>query len=455
MTDSSANPPRSDPQALNPHANASSGQTARATLPPELAQLLTPQQRRWRRWGVWGVALVVVAAGLIGGWLQGRGGSAPIQYETDAARRATLVATVTATGSLHPTRQVDVGAEISGTVREVMVDFNDRVRRGQVLARLDTRRLEAQQRQLKAQLAAAQARLPEVAATLTEAETRLRRLQAAAKASDGKAVADFDLDSARAAVARARASRAQAEAQIAAIEAQLEEVATNLDKSVIRSPVDGVVLQRKVDPGQTIAASLQAPVLFVIAEDLAEMELLADVDEADVGRVRDGQPVRFRVDAFPDETFTGRVTMVRWGSEVVNGVVTYKTVIAVQNPELRLRPGMTATAEIETDRRDEVLTVANAALRYRPKPTVTEQKKEFSLLAFLTPRVPQAPRRPQEPTDRNAATLYLLKEGAPQPVTVRLGLSDGQRTEVVAVVKGELPEGAPLIVRERRSGSGT
>nr|WP_249419279.1 efflux RND transporter periplasmic adaptor subunit [Hydrogenophilus thiooxidans] len=393
----------------------------------------------------------MLLAGAGAWWWQRQPPQPAVRYATDEARIADLVATVTATGSLQPTRQVDVGAEISGTVRDVLVDFNDRVTKGAVLARLDTRKLEAQRRQLTAQLAAMRAKRSEAAATLQEARTRLERLRTAAQASDGRAVAQTDLDAAKAAVARAEAIDAQVAAQIAQIEAQLEEVAINLDKSVIRSPVDGVVLQRKVDPGQTIAASLQAPVLFVIAEDLREMELLADVDEADVGRVRAGQTVRFRVDAFPDETFTGRVTMVRWGSEVVNGVVTYKTVIAVPNPDLRLRPGMTATAEIESDRREGVLTVANAALRYRPQSRQAEGGKGFSLFAVLRPPIPRTPQTPPANEGRGTVTLYVLQAGAPQAVTVRLGLSDGQRSEVVAVEKGELRAGMPVIVRELRA----
>ncbi|GAB6080877.1 efflux RND transporter periplasmic adaptor subunit [Hydrogenophilus hirschii] len=425
------------------------GQTAVGVLPPELSARLRAQPRRTRwRW----ILLALLFGGVAGTWWWYTQPAQPVvRYATDAARIADLVVTVTATGSLQPTRQVDVGAEISGTVREVLVDYNDRVTQGAVLARLDTRKLEAQRRQLTAQLAATRAKRQEAAATLREARARLERLRTAAQASNGRAVAQTDLDAAEAALARAEASDAQVAAQIAQIEAQLEEVAINLDKSVIRSPVDGVVLQRKVDPGQTIAASLQAPVLFVIAEDLREMELLADVDEADVGRVRAGQTARFRVDAFPDETFTGRVTMVRWGSEVVNGVVTYKTVIAVQNPDLRLRPGMTATAEIETDRREGVLTVANAALRYRPQAKRAEASKGFSLFDFLRPRIPRAPQSPPQHDTHGAVTLYVLQGGAPSAVMVRLGLSDGQRSEVIQVERGELRAGTPVIVRELRA----
>ncbi|MCX7946405.1 MAG: efflux RND transporter periplasmic adaptor subunit [Hydrogenophilus sp.] len=402
-------------------------------------------------------AALLAGGGAFWGWLQGTQRFA-VEYETDAARIQEMVATVSATGSLQPTNQVEVGAEISGTVREVLVDYNDPVRQGQVLARLDTRRLEAQYRQLRAQLAATRARLPEVEATKREMVARLQRLERAAATSGGQAVSAQELDTARAAVQRAAAGEVQVAAQVKAIEAQIEEVRTNLDKSVIRSPIQGVVLQRKVNPGQTIAASLQAPVLFVLAEDLTQMELIADVDEADVGRVAAGQRVRFRVDAYPEERFEGRVRLVRLGGEVVNGVVTYKAVIAAENRALKLRPGMTASAEIEVDRRERVLTVANAALRYRPRATEESRGERGErggrgegILSILRPTIPPAPRTPPPETRREGvAVVYVLREGQPHPVRVRLGLTDGRRTEVVEVLEGDLKEGTPVVVRERR-----
>ncbi len=433
-----------------PRANASPEATT--ALPAELLQQLARQKQRRRGW-LLAAAIVVLLAVPVAWWRLGTSAKDAVQFETDAVRRADIVAIVTATGTLQPTNQTEVGAEISGTVREVLVDYNDRVKRGTVLARLDTRRLEAQRRQTAAQLEAAKARLPELEATLLEARARARRLEEAARLSAGEAVSPHDRDAATAAVKRAEAALAQTQAQIRAIEAQLAEIDTNLDKSVIRSPVDGVVLQRKVNPGQTIAASLQAPVLFVIAEDLTQMELLADVDEADVGRVRAGQPVRFTVDAYGGEKFHGTVRLVRLGSEIVNGVVTYKTVITVANPDGRLRPGMTATAEIETDRRTQVLTLANAALRFTPQPspeTRAESGGGFSFMALLRPApIQSAPRTPPKSVARAAGevTVYVLVEGKPEARQVRLGLSDGRRSEIL---EDALPEGTPLIVREKR-----
>lgn len=416
-------------------------------LRAELARL----RRRRRIILAGGLLVLLLAAGL---WFVGKRGGEPVsvRYLTDAAQRGDLSITVTATGNLSPTNQVDVGAEISGTIREVYVDFNDPVKVGQVLARLDTRKLEAQRVQAEANLALARAKIPQLEATLTEARAKLQRLQHAGKLSAGQAVAQQDLDSAAANVARAEAELLQAKAEIKASEAQLTSILTDLDKSVIRSPIGGVVLKRSIDPGQTIAASLQTPVLFTLAEDLAQMELLADVDEADVGKVAEGQSVSFTVDAYPDQPFNGRVKLVRYGSELVNGVVTYKTEITVGNPELKLRPGMTATAEILSQHLEGVLTIANAALRYRPPEAAPKPAAgSGGLGALFRPPFPAAPTPPPEKKTREEATIWVLGEdGAPAPVRVRLGPSDGRRTQVLEVRSGKLEPGTPVITATER-----
>ncbi|MBI5780114.1 MAG: efflux RND transporter periplasmic adaptor subunit [Rhodocyclales bacterium] len=416
-------------------------------LRAELARL-----RRRRR--------IVLAAGLIalflaaGLWFVGTRGGEPasVRYLTDATQRGDLSITVTATGNLSPTNQVEVGAEISGTIREVYVDFNDPVKVGQVLARLDTRKLEAQRVQAEANLALARAKIPQLKATLTEARAKLQRLQHAGTLSAGQAVAPQDLDTAQADVARAEAALRQAEAEIKAFEAQLTSILTDLDKSVIRSPIGGVVLKRSIDPGQTIAASLQTPVLFTLAEDLTQMELLADVDEADVGKVHEGQSVSFTVDAYPDQPFRGHVKLVRYGSELVNGVVTYKTEITVANPELKLRPGMTATAEILSQRLEGVLTIANAALRYRPpEPPKAAPSGGSGLGALFRPPVAAKRPPPPEKKTREEATIWVLGEdGMPAPVHVRLGPSDGRRTQILEVRSGKLEAGTPVITGVER-----
>jgi len=411
---------------------------------------LTRLRRRRRIVLAGGLLVLLLATGL---WFVGKRGGEPasVRYLTDAAQRGDLSITVTATGNLSPTNQVDVGAEISGTIREVYVDFNDPVKVGQVLARLDTRKLEAQRVQAEANLALARAKIPQLQATLTEARAKLQRLQHAGKLSAGQAVAPQDLDTAQADVTRAEAALRQEEAEIKAYEAQLTSILTDLDKSVIRSPIGGVVLKRSIDPGQTIAASLQTPVLFTLAEDLTQMKLLADVDEADVGKVREDQSVSFTVDAYPDQPFSGRVKLVRYGSELVNGVVTYKTEITVANPELKLRPGMTATAEILSQHLEDVLTIANAALRYRPPEPPKVAAGGGGLSALFRPPFPTVPPPPPEKKTREETTIWVLGEdGTPAPVRVRLGPSDGRRTQVLEVRSGKLEAGTPVITAAER-----
>lgn len=420
----------------------------------QLRAELTRLRRRRRILLTSGLLVLLLAAGL---WFVGKRGGEPasVRYLTDAAQRGDLSITVTATGNLSPTNQVDVGAEISGTIREVYVDFNDPVKVGQVLARLDTRKLEAQRVQAEANLALARAKLPQLQATLMEAQAKLQRLQHAGKLSAGQAVAPQDLDTAQADVTRAEAALRQAQAEIKSYEAQLTSILTDLDKSVIRSPIGGVVLKRSIDPGQTIAASLQTPVLFTLAEDLTQMKLLADVDEADVGKVREGQSVSFTVDAYPDQPFGGRVKLVRYGSELVNGVVTYKTEITVANPELKLRPGMTATAEILSQHLEDVLTIANAALRYRPpEPPKVAAGGGGGLGALFRPPFPSAPPPPPEKKTREETTIWVLGEdGTPAPVRIRLGPSDGRRTQVLEVRSGKLEPGTSVITAAERSKS--
>src|SRR5262245_19815426 len=289
-----------------------------------------------------------------------------VQYRTQPARVGDLVATVTATGTLQPTEQVDIGSELSGTIRKVEVGYNEDVRAGQVLARLDPTRLEAQVLQSEAALEASQAAVEEARANLAEAESQLERLRHVHDMSAGKVPSAQELASGQASAARARGALRSAEALVVQARATLDAQRTDLSKAVIKSPIDGVVLTAAARPGQTVAASLQAPVLFTLAGDLKQLELDLAVDEADVGRVQEGQPVRFTVDAWPGKSFSGRVEQVRFGPHTQAGVVSYETAVEVANPELLLRPGMTATAEIEVKRDHQVLLAPNAALRFEP-----------------------------------------------------------------------------------------
>lgn len=380
-------------------------------------------------------------------WMRTRDGDGGIAFRTQELATDRLVVTVNATGTLQPTNEVEVGSELSGIVDTVLVDYNDRVAKGQVLARLDTLKLSAEALQSKARLAAAEALLKERRASAVEAGTALQRMDAVRVASSGRVPSRQDYDAASAAAARAKAQVASAEAEIEVARAKLEFDSTNLAKADIRSPIDGVVLSREVEPGQTIAASLQAPKLFTLAEDLTKMELEVDVDEADVGQVREGQDANFTVDAYPDRSFPARITQLRYASETVNGVVSYKAVLQVGNADLALRPGMTATADIVVATVASALLVPNEALRFVPP---VETRDDRGLLQKLMP----FSRRLSEPVPGAARTgdrrtVYRLQEGKPVAVEIRVGLTDGRRTEV----KEGLDAGSAVIVDSTVPGS--
>ena len=322
-------------------------------------------------------------------FLFGTGSSTQQSFVVEPASRVDLTVIITATGSVQPTNQVDVSSELSGTIRSVFVDFNSPVKVGQVLAELDTDKLKATLNSSRAKLASAKAKVLDAEATLVEKKLVYERKKTLATS---RVSSQQDLDTAKAAYDRAIAGVESAKADVGVAEADVELNETNLVKSRIVSPINGVVLKRNVDPGQTVASSLQAPVLFTIAEDLTQMEVQVDVDEADVGKVKEGQQGTFSVDAYPDRKFQARIRELRYGSEVVQGVVTYKAVLSTDNSELLLRPGMTATAEIIVQQVTKALTVPNAALRYSP-PARQSSEQKTSLLRRLgiLPRSPAVP----------------------------------------------------------------
>lgn len=375
-----------------------------------------------------------------------------IRYETQPVTRGDLVETVTATGTLVPVNEVVIGSEISGTVRSVEVDFNDRVTKGQVLARIDTSKLSAQVQQSESALAAAQARVLEAEATLKEAEAQLARLRLAHEISGGQIPSRNELDTQEAAAARARAGVASANADVSKAQAALAVNRSDLEKAVIVSPINGIVLNRKIEPGQTVAASFESPVLFTLAEDLAELELQVDVDEADVGRVRAGQHAVFTVDAYPDKHFPATITQVRYGSKTTEGVVTYTTVMRVANDDLLLRPGMTATAVITTRKVENALLIANAALGFAP-PQKTAGANEGgnggkrSLISSILPGPPGRDRKTNASRPSGPPTVYVLEGERLRPVQVTTGLSDGIRTEVTG---GSIEPGMSLVTAIRR-----
>lgn len=387
-----------------------------------------------------------VLLGAIGLWLFGGDDDAKEpRYETQELRRDRLEVTVSATGNLQPTNQVDVGSELSGIVDTVLVDINDRVKKGQALARLDVSKLNDQIAKSRAALVASEAAVRQSDATLVEARASLQRLREVHQLSAGKVPSKAEMETAEAALARAEASLASARASVSQARASLSSDETNLYKASIRSPIDGVVLSRKVEPGQTVAASLQAPVLFTLAEDLAQMELEVRVDEADVGQVREGQPATFNVDAYPGRKYPATISRVSFGSQVSEGVVSYPTVLKVRNDDLSLRPGMTATAEISVAVREDALLVPNAALRFSP-PVAEEKKPESGgIVGALIPRMPRSAstRAPRDGKEKaGPRQVWILRDGQPVAVSIKTGLSNGRMTEVL---EGEIEPGVQII----------
>jgi HlyD family secretion protein len=406
------------------------------------------RKRGLRRWLV--VILLLTGAGTTGLLLKRSDTANGIEYTTQAARSGNLLITVTATGNLEPTNQVEVGSELSGIVRSVEADFNDRVKVRQVLARLDTSKLEAQVLQSRASLESAKARVLQARATVREAESNLARLRKVRELSGNRTPSQYDIDAAEAKLERAMADKSAARADVSQAKASLEVNETDLSKAEIHSPVNGVVLSRSVEPGQTVAASLQAPVLFTLAEDLSRMELHVDVDEADVGQVREGQEAVFTVDAYPDRVFRAVITQVRFGSETTDGVVTYETVLKVDNADLSLLPGMTATAEITVKKVENSLLVPNAALRFTPP----KGKKKASNAGLLKALLPGRPRREAQKESKEAPNskeqhVWTLRSGAPVPISISTGATDGTMTEVTG---GHVKAGMALVVDSAGAG---
>lgn len=405
----------------------------RSALERELGLDDKAQRRRTLlRWAV-GFIVVALALGIYLRYGADPGTEGP-RYVTEPVVRGALVVSVSATGNLQPTNKVDVGSELSGTIEAVLVDDNDRVKKGQILARLDTARLRDQVAKSRATLASAEARVLQARASLDQAHSNLERLREVARLSGGKVPAKAELDNAEAALARAKADQAVAHASVAEIRAVLSSDETNLAKGAIRSPIDGVVLNRRVEPGQTVAASFQAPILFTLAETLSQMELQVDVDEADVGQVNAGQRASFTVDAYSGRRYPARVQRVGFGSQVKEGVVSYLTVLSVDNADLSLRPGMTATAEIITAERENALLIPNAALRYTPPANNVAAKKSKSLVGSLIPHPPSPPPRKPVPAageKPGAQSIWVLRDGLPVAVQVTTGATDGRHTEIL------------------------
>jgi HlyD family secretion protein len=454
--------------------------TANGTTPPDKAELeeflgAPPRAPWWRRpTTIVGAVVLLLLILLLSRCFTGPGEGG---YATDTVRRGNLTVSVSATGNLAPTNQVEVGSEQSGIITQVFVDNNDHVTAGQPLARLDTSRLQDAVTQARAGLASAQAQVATAEASAAQAQADLARQEEVWRVSNHRVPSETELDAARAEARRQAAAVRAANAQVQTARAQLASAQTNLSKATIYSPVTGVVLSRQIDPGQTVAASFQAPVLFTIAEDLSQMKLEVKVDEADVGQVRAGQRASFTVDAYPGQTFDATVTRIDVGANATNtttstgssqastgatgNVVAYTAVLAVANPQLLLRPGMTATADIVTSERQNVLLVPNAALRFSPERGAGAGGRG-GVTSVLVPRGRFRGNRPEREATigrGSRQTVYTLgADGQPHAVSVVVGQTNGTETEVTG---GDLRPGAQVITArlaagqtQRRGGQG-
>ncbi len=402
-------PHDTEPHDTKPH---DTGQQAKLDAVRKLERDL--QRRGLRRWLTRGIWLVVLGALAFAGLWWRRANEPPPEprFLTKPIEVRDIVEKVESTGRLKPLREVQVGAQVSGRVVEVHVDFNSRVKRGDLLAEIDPQLFGAQVGQVGGQLAAAQANLERAKSQVSATNTELERLKALV--AEGIAT-QAELDQAKSAADVAQSDVAAASATIDGLRSQLRSARTTLAYTKIYSPIDGLVIHREVEPGQTVAASFAAPVLFIIAEDLSKMQVLADIDEADVGKVAEGMSAKVTVDAFMGEAFEGRVTQIRYSPTEVQGVVTYSAVVDVDNPELKLRPGMTATVAIVTREESQVLAAPNAALRFKPE----DKERDFS------------------PLEHGQARVYQVSGGAVgqeelDSSVVEVGITDGVYSKVQA-----------------------
>lgn len=449
MTDSMppATPPPTAPAAASPPPSAPQ---------QDIASLLAESGAGawYRRPLLWvGVAVLVLAGGGLWYWqLRKAANAAPI-YTTEAVARGDLTLLVSANGTIQPTRSITIGSELSGTVLKVNVDVNDPIKKGQVLVVLDTAKLKSQILRSQATLAAAHAQVAQTSATVQEARAALDRLEEVARLSGGKVPSQAELDTGRAARDRAVADSSSARAGVSDAQAALSTDQVNLSKASITAPADGVVLTRTVDPGNTVAASLQAVTLLTVAEDLHKLRLWVYVDEADVGAVSVGQNASFTVSAYLSRSYPARITRVGFGSTITDNVVTYLTYLDVDNADLSLRPGMTATATITATQRKDVLQVPNTALRFAPAQATAAPAEGKATTPSLLPRMPSNTTRRSAAagaSTANAKQVWVLRDGAAVEVAVTPGISDGRMTEIAA---GALQPGELVITGQKSAAS--
>jgi HlyD family secretion protein len=400
------------------------------------------------------VAFVVITASVAAYYRSASGEKTP-QFMTSTATRGDVVQIVEATGKLEAVTTVQVGSQVSGTIESLHADFNSRVRKGQVVARLDSSVLAAQVEQAAATLVRLQADVDRARIALDDAQNKLRRAKDLFAAG---LIPATDLETADTTARQAEASLKAAQAQVTQAQASLNQSRVNLSHTVITAPVDGIVISRNVDVGQTVAASMAAPTLFEIAKDLTEMQVNASVDESDIGQIKAGQHVTFKVDAYPNDTFSGTVSQVRLDPVVAQNVVSYVTIIDVPNRDLKLKPGMTANVTVEVARADDVVRVPNAALRFRPTQEMLPQVARTTDRAQGSGDAPVAGSQSgsrgrgawpgqqnggsNRTPDETIARVWTLQDGQLRPVRVRTGISDGT---VTAILDGQLAESTTVI----------
>jgi HlyD family secretion protein len=415
-----------------------------------LASAAPDRARQIKTWIAIGGAGLLLALAL---WYWFSNGDGKYDYRTATVRTTDLVVKVSATGTLEPVKQVEVGTEVSGIVSAVLVEENQRVKAGQILAQLDPERLQAERTQAQSALVSAGARLAEAQASVVEARENYSKLTRLHELSEGLTPSQQELQAARATRDRAQAQETVARASIEEAKARLAVAEINVQRTVIRSPINGIVLQREVEPGQTVAASLSTPVLFLLAENLTQLVLNVAVNEADIGRVRAGQAATFAVDAFPDREFPARIVRVRFAPDTnensTETVVTYETTLLVNNGELLLRPGMTATADIVVEKHPGVEVIPNAALRFEP-PVSTEAQDSGRGGGILGRLLPRRPRTKQDASaqDRqirnSGRRLWILRDKQLVGAWVKVGASDGADTIVLDM--SPLPADAQIVV---------
>ena len=434
-------PPLDRPTSANPPDDS-----AAAAGLDKILSAHGPRSRVWTYVGLAAVVLLAVAA--VWSWQSSRSSAGAVTYVTAPVTRGDLTVSVSATGTLQPTNEVDISSELSGTLASVDVDYNDVVKKGQTLATLKTDNLTANVNLAQATLEARQADVATANATIEQTAAVFARAQ---KLTASGYDTQTTFDSAKADSDRAVAGLASAKANLDIAQANLDIAKSNLAKAKIVSPINGVVLSRAVESGQIVASSLQAPVLFTLAEDLSKMEAQVAIDEADMGKVKVGNAATFTVEAFQNRAFPAKIAQVRLSPVTVEGVVTYTAILTVDNVDLALRPGMTATATIVVDQVKDALLVPNAALRYAPAVTAATKSSGAGLLGLLMPS--RAPGQGSTTAGNGQViggkrALWVLRDGKPTRVAVTVGLSDGTNT---AVTSDELVAGDKVITAAKKA----